>query len=324
MWMLAREEELLPVAYFHVVFTIPHELNDLCRYDPQAMYNLLFDSAWATLCQFGKDKRWLGAQMGATMILHTWGQNLSLHPHVHCIVPAGGVKDDGTWQNPKKSGDKFLFPVAAMKGVYKAIFMKGLRAGIENGTLNLPPDFPKDKPAYKAWRKAVYDKEWVIYAKRPFGGPQQVIEYLGRYTHKVAISNQRLKSFEQGQVIFEYKDYADGGQKKEMPLTVHDFVQRFAQHILPPKFRRIRHYGFLSNGVKTKALAKARQSLGLQVQKRLDRAARKQEAIRRLLGQNPNLCPCCKQGTMQRIGSLPRVRSPPIPGQELTAAIWLS
>jgi Putative transposase/Transposase zinc-binding domain len=219
MWMIAREEELLPVTYFHVVFTLPHELNDLCRYDPQAMYNLLFDSAWATLCQFGADKRWLGAQLGVTMILHTWGQNLSLHPHVHCIVPSGGLKEDGSWQNPKKSGDKFLFPVSAMKGVYKAIFMKGLTEGIKNGTLILPPDFPKDKGVYKAWRKVVYDKEWVIYAKRPFGGPQQVIDYLGRYTHKVAISNQRLKSHENGEVIFEYKDYAQGGQKKEMRLN---------------------------------------------------------------------------------------------------------
>jgi hypothetical protein len=261
-----------------------------------------------------------------------WGQNLSLHPHVHCIVPAGGLKEDGTWHNPKKSGDKFLFPVAAMKGVYRAIFMKSLTEWIKNDTVNLPPDFPKDKPAYKVWRKTLYEKEWGIYAKRPFplasgcaiGGPQQVIEYLGRYTHKVAISNQRLKSFEQGQVTFEYKDYRKDGKKETMSLKVADFVQRFVQHILPPKFRRIRHYGFLSNGVKTKALAKARLSLGLQIQNRMDRAAHKQEAIRRLLGQNPNRCPCCKQGTMQRIGILPRVRSPPVAGQELSYAIWLS
>ena len=328
LWILGREEELLPVTYFHVVFTIPHELNDLCRYADAAMYDLLFESAKATLKQFGADKRWLGAQIGATMVLHTWGQNLSLHPHVHCIVPSGGMKKDGTWQNPKKGNGKFLFPVKAMKSVYRGIFMEGLKALIASfchseGNFTLPPDFSRDKTDYKAWLTVLYDKEWVIYAKRPFGGPQQVIEYLGRYTHKVAISNQRIKSFEDGRVLFEYKDYKDGGKKKDMSLTADEFIRRFTQHILPPKFRRIRHYGFLSNAAKGKALMRARQSLGVKAQAKMDSAARKAEALRRMLGDNPSQCRCCKEGTMLRVGIIPRARSPSVEGAELSEAIWL-
>lgn len=327
MWMVAREEELLPVTYFHVVFTIPHELNDLCRFADEAMYNLLFESAKETLTQFGHDKRWLGAQIGTTMILHTWGQNLSLHPHVHCIVPSGGMKSDGQWQHPKKGNEKFLFPVSAMKSVYRGIFMKGLKGLISSKTINLPPDFSLDKTAYKAFLNVLYEKEWVIYAKRPFGGPKQVIEYLGRYTHKVAISNQRIKSIDNGRVVFEYKDYRKDGKKEEMSLTNEQFIQRFAQHILPSKFRRIRHYGFLSNAAKGKALERARQSLGIQAQAKMDSAARKAEALRRMLGENPNQCRCCKAGTMQRVGVIPplcRGRSPPKEGEELNRVVFLS
>ena len=281
--------------------------------------------------QFGEDKRWLGAQLGATMVLHTWGQNLSLHPHVHCIVPSGGLTKEGEWQNPKKGNEKFLFPINAMKSVFRGIFMKGLKSLIDSKTINLPPDFPQEKTAYKTWLNVLYEKEWVIYAKRPFGGPKQVIEYLGRYTHKVAISNQRIKSFEDGRVTFEYKDYKDGGKKKEMQLTAEEFIRRFTQHILPPKFRRIRHYGFLSNAAKGKALERARHSLGIKAQAKMDSAARKAEALRRMLGENPNQCRCCKEGTMVRIGIIPRARSPSVvpivsgctKGAELSTAIWL-
>ena len=271
MWMIAQEEELLPVTYFHVVFTLPHELNDLCRYAPQTMYDLLFESAWKTLSQFGYDKRWLGAQIGTTMILHTCGQNLSLHPHVHCIVPSGGLSPtrlfpkgkELVWQNPKKGNEKFLFPVAAMKSVYRALLMKALHEKIIAKTMLLPPNFSFEKEVYKKWKNTLFEKDWVIYAKRPFGRPKQVIEYLGRYTHKIAISNNRLQSFDNETVTFEYKDYKTGGDKKTMTLTTEEFVRRFAQHILPSKFRRIRHYGFLSNAAKTKSLAEARKSLGL-------------------------------------------------------------
>ena len=323
MWMLARSEDLLPVTYFHVVFTLPHELNDLCRYAPAVMYNLLFESAKQTLLQFGLDKRWLGAQMGVTMILHTWGQNLSLHPHVHCIVPNGGLRKDGSWQFPKKGNERFLFPVKAMQTVYKALYMKGLQAVIKDNALILPPDF--DQQNYKIWKENLYQKTWVIYAKRPFGGPESVIEYLGRYTHKVAISNHRLRGFEaeKGLVTFEYKDYKTGGAKKEMNLTAAEFIRRFAQHILPPKFRRLRHYGFLSNASKGKSLALARVSLKVKAVERMDKAARREAARERLFGQNPNRCVCCKEGTMLRIGVLPPSRAPPLVGNELKLVIWI-
>lgn len=334
MWMLAREEEMLPVTYFHVVFTMPHELNDLCRYNAEVMYDLLFESAKTTLQQFGADNRWLGAQLGITMVLHTWGQNLSLHPHVHCIVPNGGLKKDGTWQYPRRGNEKFLFPVAAMQSVYKALFMKTLHQKIESKALNLPPDFGQNKAAYKAWKNSLYEKKWVIYAKRPFGGPKQVIEYLGRYTHKVAISNHRLKGFDKdkGIVRFEYKDYKTGGDKKEMDLTVAEFIRRFAQHILPPKFRRIRHYGFLSNAAKGKSLERARKSLNMKAQIKRDRVARKEEALRRMLGEKPNRCRCCQEGAMIRMGMIPpnsRARSPPtergiILSEGMNRVVWLS
>ena len=324
MWILGREEDLLPVTYFHVVFTLPHELNSLCHAHPEVLYTLLFESAKQTLQQFGRDNRWLGAEIGVTMILHTWGQNLSLHPHVHCIVPNGGLKKDGTWQFPKKGNEKFLFPVQAMQSVYKSLFMKGLHALIKNNALNLPSDFPTEKQDYSHWKEAVYQKKWVIYAKRPFGGPNQVIEYLGRYTHKVAISNHRLNSYDKdaGTVSFEYKDYKTGGEKKEMTLTTREFLRRFAQHILPPKFRRMRHYGFLSNASKGKSLAKARLSLKVKAQEKRDKAARKAAAMERLLGQNPNSCPCCKAGTMMRVGILPPSRAPPV-NTELDNVIWI-
>jgi hypothetical protein len=321
MWMIAREEELLPITYFHVVFTLPHELNELCRYAPQTMYDMLFESAWKTLSQFGYDKRWLGAQIGATMILHTWGQNLSLHPHVHCIVPNGGLaaptrpspkgKENFEWQFAKKGNEKFLFPVAAMKSVYRALYMKALHEKIQAKTMTLPPDFPTEKKAYQAWKNALFAKDWVIYAKRPFGGPKQVIEYLGRYTHKVAISNHRLQSIDNETVTFEYKDYKADGVKKNMTLQAEEFIHRFAQHILPAKFRRIRHYGFLSNASKAKSLAAARKSLAVKAQQRSDRATRKALARERLLGQNPDRCTCCKTGTMQRVAILPPTRAPP-------------
>jgi hypothetical protein len=323
-WMIGREDDLLPITYFHVVFTIPHEINDLCRFNPESLYALLFDSAKTTLEQFGNDKRWLGAQVGMTMILHTWGQNLSLHPHVHVIVPNGGLNRDGTWQFPRKGNEKFLFPVKAMQSVYKALFMKGLHALIQSGSMVLPTDFPTKKKDYKVWKEALYQKSWVIYAKRPFGGPQQVIEYLGRYSHKVAISNHRLKAYDSVNetVTFDYKDYADEGKKKEMTLSTEDFIRRFAQHIVPPKFRRIRHYGFLSNAAKGKALAKARISLKVKAEAKRDKSARREAARQRLFGMNPRQCRCCKVGTMVTVGVLLPARAPPDVGNELKNVIW--
>jgi hypothetical protein len=226
----------LPTTYFHVVFTLPGELNSFCLKHPVKLYNMLFASCKETLFAFGNDQKHLGAQMGLIALLHTWGQNLSLHPHLHCIVPGGGFTTEGKWKNAKGNGS-FLFPVKAMSIVFKNKFMQKLRNLFTENKKIVDP----------VLRKTLYNKNWVIYAKQPFLGPMQVIEYLGRYSHKIAISNHRLKSMGEGKVSFSYKDYADGNKQKLMMLSAHEFLRRFCMHILPPKFMKIRHYGFLAN-----------------------------------------------------------------------------
>jgi hypothetical protein len=245
-WIRAREEELLKVPYFHVVFTLPDSLNGLCLFAPKEMYGLLFKTAWSVLRDFGNNPRFLGAHTGMVAILHTWGQNLSLHPHLHCIVPGGGLTASGKWKHAKNKG-KFLFPVKALSKVFRARFVQGLRKQWE-----LPTGF----------YDGLFAKDWVVYCKRPFFGPTQVVEYLGRYTHRIAISNHRLKSLDGGHVAFSVKDYRTGGRKSLMRLSHREFIRRFALHILPRGFVRIRHYGILSSCKKKAALPTLREQLG--------------------------------------------------------------
>jgi len=194
LWIEDRKRELLPVRYLHFVFTIPAEFNDFCRYNPSFCYSLLFRSAWKTLDTFAKDKKWLGANAGASMVLHTWGQNLMLHPHVHAIVPSGGLDGEGNWVYPKKGSLRsgFLFDVKAMSKVFRAIFIKAFRKALSDDLLVLPPSAPSEKKELRRWLQSRHRQDWVVYAKAPFGGPDSVVEYLGRYTHKTAISNHRL------------------------------------------------------------------------------------------------------------------------------------
>jgi hypothetical protein len=265
--MQARQQELLPVAYFHVVFTLPEQLNTMAMHQPKLVYNTLFAAAWQTLAAFGKQQ---DVQMGMIGILHTWGQNLSLHPHLHCIVPGGGVGKDGAWQPIGRDG-KFLFHVKALSKMFRAKYVAGLRAaGITDQRLF----------------DDLFSKPWVVYAKRPFGGPKQVIAYLGRYTHKIAISNHRLQQVGHGRVRFSYKDYRRQGRKSSMELKELEFVRRFAQHILPKGFVRIRHYGFLSSTAKGKRLPVLRSHLGVNAPK----AVVAQSMHRR--------CPSCKKGKL--------------------------
>ena len=177
MWIIQQEEMLLPIAYFHMVFTQPHELNELCLYNPKQMYDLLFQSAWHTLNTFAKDTKWLGATTSATMVLHTWSQNLILHPHVHCIIPNGGLTKEGTWQFPKKGTGNFLFPVVAMKKVYRGFFLAKLKKLIHQGALRLPPSFPIGYK-YELWKNILYQKDWVVFTKKPFSGVKHVVDYL--------------------------------------------------------------------------------------------------------------------------------------------------
>lgn len=287
-WIQAREEELLPVPYFHVVFTLPDTLNRLCLHKPAEMYSMLFQTAWSVLQTFGHDPKWLGAQTGMISILHTWGQTMVLHPHLHCIVPGGGLTKQGKWKTAKANG-KYLFSVKAMSKVYRGKFIALLK---EKLPTEISPAFINE----------LYKKDWVVYAKRPFAGPQSVIEYLGRYTHKIAISNHRIKNIDGSNVSFSYKHYKQAAATKEMTLDALEFIRRFALHILPKGFVRIRHYGIVSSTSKQQA------SLLIKEQVASMPELKNKKPVREIY--NPLQCPCCKKETMQTILRFNR-RGPP-------------
>ena len=234
-WIARQQKYLLDVPYFHVVFTLPSELRTFALHEPRVIYNLLFKAGWETITTLSKDPKYLGAQPGMTAVLHTWSQNLGLHPHLHCIVPGGGVDDNGKWKTTRSKG-KFLFPAKVMSTIFKAICMRELKALAKAKTISLTSKL----------RNTLYRKKWVVYAKRPFANPSHVIEYLGRYTHKIAISNYRIINVNDTHVSFRWKDYRHGSANKTMQLTIPEFIRRFAMHILPHRFVRIRHYGILS------------------------------------------------------------------------------
>jgi len=314
MWIIQQEQQLLPTTYFHVVFTLPHELNPLCLHYPKLLYDLLFEAAWYTLNSFANDPKWLGATTAATMVLHTWGQNLSLHPHVHCIVPSGGLSKDGRWINPSKGNQQFLFPVNAMKKVYKAFFLRRLWELIKQLKLKSPKGFAQSKSKLKTFRNALYQKEWVVYTKKPFSGARNVVNYLARYSHRVAITNHRITNIDEQQVSFTYKDYKDQAKTKTMILSGEEFLSRFSMHILPHGFRKIRQFGFSANACKAKKLNQARTALQLSLIQLYSRATRKRMARQRLFG-FADRCPCCKKGTLTTIKTfepLPANKSPPI------------
>ena len=294
-WIQAREEELLPVPYFHVVFTLPDVLNPLCIHEPAILYNILFNAAWATINTFGNDHKWLGAQTGMIAILHTWGQTLSLHPHLHCIVPGGGLTKQNKWRTAKSEG-KYLFNVKAMGQVFRGKFMSMLKEQLPqqmNATL----------------LNALYKQSWVVFAKRPFDTVHSVIEYLGRYTHKIAISNHRLQKMENDKVAFSYKDYKHGAVKKTMELDAMEFVRRFSMHILPKAFVRIRHFGILSSTSKKKNIAIIKSMLPIPLAQVVNRKIK-------AAPYNPKQCPCCKKETMQTIIQF-KNKPPPVNWEQL-------
>lgn len=254
-WVEKLTADLLPTSYYHVVFTIPHELNSLMMGNRKALFTLLFDSAKDTLLTFGKDKKYLGGVPGITTVLHTWGQELGVHPHVHSIVSAGGINEAGKWIDPKRKEEIFLFPVQAMKIVYRAIFLKRLRKMIKLNKLktdliNIPEII-----------KQVSDKTWNVYAKAPFNDVSAVVEYLGRYTHKVALSHHRIKTITDTHVTFNYKDYQDNHKQKLLTITKEEFLRRIEQHILPKRYVKIRHYGYLQNHGKKKRIEALKEQL---------------------------------------------------------------
>ena len=242
-WQEARINELLPVKYFHVVFTLPHELNSLFLGNRVALFKQLFDSASHCLLTLSADPKWLGAMPSITAVLHTWGQQLWFHPHLHCIVSGGGVDKDYNWVDLKKKTEfGFLFPYNVMEPMFKKHFLRSVNKMIENGNVALP-----DKSTWKPLKEKLYNKKWIVYAKSPMGNTSQVVEYLARYAHKVAISNHRIVKVTDENVSFKYKDYADGKKTKTMQLPNNEFTRRFEQHILPLRFVKIRHYGILGN-----------------------------------------------------------------------------
>lgn len=278
-WIHAREEELLPVPYLHVVFTLPDNLNQLCLYQPGIIYGILFKTAWSVIKSFGNTAKWLGAKTGMIAILHTWGQTMTLHPHLHCIVPSGGITDQNKWKYGKNNG-KFLFPVKAMSKVFRIRFIESLKKEL--------PDMADTELI-----SVLYKKDWVVYAKRPFKTPKNVIEYLGRYTHKIAISNHRILDVSDGKVTFSYKDYRQSGAKKTITLDAPEFIARFSLHILPKSFVRIRHYGILSSTSKRKWAVHIKEQLP---EISHETSSRPQPQLF-----DPKVCPCCNQKTMKTL-----------------------
>jgi len=297
-WIEARMQELLPVKYYHVVFTLPHELNSIVLGNRKTLFKLLFDAAAATLLRFAEDPKYLGALPGIISVLHTWGQQLSFHPHVHSIVSGGGIVKGNGWREAKKNDYQFLFPVKALQKVFRGKFLQGLRLAVKAGEVTLP----QGQTDLSELLERMYRKHWVVYAKAPLGSPYAVIEYLGRYTHKVAISNHRISSIndKEGTVTFDYKDYADKSTKKQMTLTVQEFVRRFALHILPERFTKIRTYGYLANRGRRQRIGDVLKGLKLPVHKGLVKLPL-HISVREQYGIDITECPWCHEKTLQLV-----------------------
>src|SRR6184192_1424127 len=260
-WLAARERELLATDYFHVVFTVPHELNVLALENPRLFYDLLFTASAQTLLEIAIDRKHLGAEIGMISILHTWGQNLLLHPHIHCAIPAGGLSPDHRcWIRPRYP---FFLPVKVLSRVFRGKFLAGLKRLHSRNKLccSGPAAALADPQQFAKLLRRLHRHDWVVFAKPAFGGPMQVLRYLGRYTHRVAISNHRLLAFDQERVTFRWKDYAHGGKQGRMTLGATEFLRRFFLHVLPRGFVRIRHFGFLANRFRASRLALSRQLL---------------------------------------------------------------
>ena len=302
-WIENLTAQLFPTGYYHVVFSVPHEFNSLTMGNRTEMYKLLFDAASATLLQFGKDPDHLGATCGITMVLHTWGQDLVFHPHVHCIVSGGGIKEN-QWVAAKRSNDKFLFPVNAMKLVYKGIYLAKLRKLLSKGKLQT-----EGMDIDKAIKKAGY-KKWNVYAKSPFGSVSSVIEYLGRYTHKTAITRHRIAGITEHSVTFNYKDYADNSRQKQMTLNKQEFLRRFELHFLPRGFVKIRHYGFLQNHGKAQRLNAVRKNMDLQPLPPIVKIPVAQRMLEQY-GKDMSLCPKCEKGRLILVAVVYAKQLPP-------------
>jgi len=303
-WLAARQAELLPVPYFHVVFTLPAPVAEIAFQNKEAVYAILFRTAAETLRRIAADPKHLGAELGVVAVLHTWGQNLHHHPHVHCVVPGGGPSPDGTRWVACRPG--FFLPVRVLGRLFRRLLLDELHAAFEAGELGFFGDLANlAQPATFTRRlRELRRVEWVVYAKLPFGGPEQVLAYLGRYTHRVAIANSRLVNLTDGEVAFRCKDYRHHGKSKIMTLSPDEFIRRFLLHALPDHFHRIRHYGFLANGHRAAKLTLCRKLLDVPAPAPMITPANETVSTLPL-----DRCPCCG-GAMITLGTLPRPAPP--------------
>ncbi|HHE48151.1 MAG TPA: IS91 family transposase [Candidatus Acetothermia bacterium] len=318
-WLEAQQPHLLPVPYFHVVFTLPQLLAPLALRNPRVVYGLLFQAASRTLLEVAANPRHLGATIGFLAVLHTWGQNLHHHPHLHCVVPAGGLAPDGSrWVS---SSPHFFLPVRVLSRLFRGKFLALLREAFDDGRLRFHGAIEPlaNRSAFLGLVSKARRTEWVVYAKRPFGGPATVLKYLARYTHRVAISNHRLQAIEDGRVSFKYKDYARGRRLRTLSLEATEFIRRFLLHALPKGFVRIRRYGLMANIHRDRKLAWCRELLGgLKDREPIDDPSAGIEPYEPAVLR----CPSCKEGIMRRIQGVvpwaalrarPPPRAPPVP-----------
>ena len=295
-WLEKQKSELLPVGYFHLVFTLPHELNPLVLAQKRVLLKILFQAVSETLREFGRTH--LKGTLAVTAVLHTWDQTLNGHFHLHCLVSAGALSfDQSRWVSVRKN---FLFPVKALSWVFQGKFLDFLKRAFEQGKLT-------SSAAIGETIQGLYKKKWVVYAKAPFSGPEHLLDYLGRYTHRVALSNDRLLSVADGQVTFTYRDRQEDDRLKLMRLDAQEFIRRFLLHVLPEGFMRIRHFGFLANRTKKQSLARCRELLGLLASDPNRAPKSSHDLLRELTGVDLSRCPSCQRGTMVIVAKLSRL-----------------
>jgi hypothetical protein len=304
-WIEHRQAELLDCPYFHVVFTMPEEIAAIAYQNKEVVYDILFHATAETLKTIAADPKHLGAEIGFFAVLHSWGQNLMFRPHLHCVVPGGGLSADG--QRWVRCRARFFLSVRVLSRLFRRLFLERIEKAFNSGKLQFfaSLEFLRDPYAFAARIASAKESEWVVYAKRPFAGPQQVLDYVGRYTHRVAISNNRLVDIENGRVQFHWKDYRDNSQIKVMDLGADEFIRRFLLHVLPEGFQRIRYYGFLANRDRRKKLALCRQLLGMQTLSQTTSVKNYRERYQELTGRSLTLCPRCQRGQMVIVESLP-------------------
>jgi Putative transposase/Transposase zinc-binding domain len=314
-WVEKRKAQILPTHYFHVVFTLPEQIAAIAYQNKDLVYGILFRATAETLSTIAADPKHLGAEIGFFAVLHTWGQNLLHHPHLHCVVPGGGISPKGTRWIPCRP--RFFLPIRVLSCLFRRLFLKYLQEAFDAGKLKFFSSLEglRDPQVLSRHLDPVRNVTWVVYAKAPFAGPQQVVDYLGRYTHRVAISNHRIVGIENGQVNFNWRDYRDNNEQKIMTLSAEEFMRRFLLHVLPDGFHRIRYYGFLGNRYRKQKLEHCRQLLGMTPPNERSSQPQRCEDYRdryeKLTGRSLRECPVCHRGQMITVKLLAKNRSPP-------------